>query len=322
VISGGRIVSTPPDTGTVPVPPACRRVPPPDWGPLEIDPAAAFFRLAVAWILICSFAAPCAADVRHPLKKKVRGLSGAVVRSREYVVRRRKGRTLEEFRGDVYYRQEDREIRADQAEMDHGSGLWHASGNVRASKRLKDGSVVNVSGAKAEHDAAEDRGSLRGAGPESFVTYRYLSPASETASVSATLADPLPPEWTLRERGTAREAQWDKAASEARLIGDVHVAGQDGEIWCGRAAWNDATSALTLRDGAHIVRPDMESWSGQAVYHRDTGKVFLAERRPVLTHDDAHARIAIQGDAIDADKGSERLDADGRVVGWVWLKKK
>lgn len=215
----------------------------------------------------CAPSGPQAQEIQR------RPLAGTVVRSKDWKLVRLPVE-YEEFAGDVEYLRAGRRVRADWARLERAKGLWEARGDIRAELRRKDGGVLSVFGQRARHDERARRGSLEG---------RH---ALDPVAFDLRAAD-----GSLREAGTARRLAWDEGLGQARLQGEVHARGEDGESWSEDALYLDRERALVL-----------------------TG------RRPVLARDEAEWAGAVQAERIAADYDRRRVDADGRVTGWLAFK--
>ena len=95
------------------------------------------------WLALAS--SPAHAENGGPLTT-----AGAVVRSKEWLVRRAPQRE-EEFVGDVSYHQGPSVLTADWALLRHALRLWKARGRVKLVQMLKSGDRVEVMGEKAEY---------------------------------------------------------------------------------------------------------------------------------------------------------------------------
>lgn len=235
--------------------------------------------LPVAALLLCARSQAARAVERHG---EPGGLAGAVVRSAEYVVRRSPEK-VEEFIGAVSYRQGDRGIRADWARFDHGSGLWEARGGVTASQRLESGETLRAHGHELRHDRRTGRGRMIGKRGEP-ISFLLLPPTPPDPARRGTHPPELPP----RDRGRALAMEWDEPAGLLRWDGDVRLEGADG---------------LALADTAEYKRP--------------SGLLELGGRRPVLSRREQDWVGAVQADRISASRPDGRIEALGRVHGWL-----
>jgi len=169
-------------------------------------------------------------------------LAGTVVRSKEYVVRRSPHK-VEEFIGDVYYRNGNRQIRSDHATFDHQSKIWRARGHVQGLLRLKDGTPIQLWGEEAEHNMATERGWIREKDREHPVRFEHGEQA-------------------LKDEGVARRLEWDEKASRAWARGDVHVWGERGEAWAETAEYQHDRRLLTFTGRRPVIVHHEPKWSG------------------------------------------------------------
>lgn len=102
------------------------------------------------------------------------------------------------------------------------------------------------------------------------------------------IATGTPPTMLPMEHGTARAMEWDEARNSIKLTGDVHGIGPEGEVW-----------------------------SEEALYRDEDRTLHLTGRRPVVAYQEPQWNGAIQGDTMKAEKERSRMDADGRVRGWI-----
>ena len=185
------------------------------------------------WLALAS--SPAHAENGGPLTT-----AGAVVRSKEWLVRRAPQRE-EEFVGDVSYHQGPSVLTADWALLRHALRLWKARGRVKLVQMLKSGDRVEVMGENAEYSQNTARGWLTGNGPISF--YRY--PA----------AGPPPDE------GTAQRLDWE-GREKAHLTGGVHVWGPRAELWSGQADYDAAQGVLTCTQNRPVLHLLEGGWTG------------------------------------------------------------
>ena len=197
----------------------------------------------LAALLLWSRATAAAADP-GPAHRETSGRSvaGAVVRSREWIIRRGPQRE-EEFVGDVSYRKGPSLLTSDWALFKHESQTWQARGHVRLKLTLKSGDRVDVSGETAAYDQTTARGHLLGPKGARISFERFPSEG--------------PP-----DSGTARRLDWE-GQQNARLTGQVHVWGPRLELWGDQADYAADHASLTLtgsRPVLHALQPG--DWTG------------------------------------------------------------
>lgn len=158
---------------------------------------------------------------------------GAVVRSKEWIVRRGASRE-EEFAGDVRYEAAGTRLSADWALYRHESRDWTARGDVRVSKTLEGGDVVEARGASARYDEASGGGTLL--------------PAAE-GRVAFTRTPPQ----GAPDRGEGRRLDWESDRA-ATLSGSARVWGPRLEAWADSARYERAGRTLILRGGRPVLR--------------------------------------------------------------------
>lgn len=95
------------------------------------------------------------------------------------------------------------------------------------------------------------------------------------------------------DEGTAKSMWWNEKESEVRLRGDVRMWGTEGRFW-----------------------------ADEARYQHDARLLTLTGRRPVLSRKEPTWTGAIQADEIRGYQGRQRLEAQGKVQGWIYFKEK
>lgn len=196
--------------------------------------------------------------------------AAAVVRSKEWIIRRGENRE-EEFVGDVRYDGAGARLTADWALYRHAARAWQARGNVRLHKTLENGDRIEANGERAAHDEASLIGTL----------------------------DPAP----------------------GGLVGFLRtpVSGEPDRGEGGRLSW-EGDSVVTLSQGAHVWGPRLELWSDAARYERAGKRLVLAGGRPVLHKIEGEWTTALKADSIVATEEPRRIEASGKVKGWLIFK--
>ncbi len=87
----------------------------------------------------------------------------------------------------------------------------------------------------------------------------------------------------------------------------------------GRIAWN-AESRLTFSGGVKVWGPRLELAAEEAVYEKTTGRLRLTGGRPVLRKVEAEWTSALKADEVVATETPQRVEARGRVKGWMIFK--
>lgn len=184
---------------------------------------------------------------------------------------------VEEWTGKVSYRHQGREFYSDWAERRHSDDRFHARGRVRGVWKFKDGTVIEAAGEDAVHDGKKNAGRLT-PGAGKLLAFERRAPG---------LPEP--------DRGESREMTWDVPAGKLRLEGDVRTWGPSGRSWSDRAEYDLGSKTLALSgsrpvlvSGAAALRADREDWNG-----------------------------AVQAERIEASDRPRRVEAQGRVKGWI-----
>lgn len=84
----------------------------------------------------------------------------------------------------------------------------------------------------------------------------------------------------------------------------------------GRVAWN-GESRVTMSYGARVWGPRLELASDEAVYEKAQGRLVLKGGRPVLRKVEGEWTTALKADEVVATELPRRIEAQGRVKGWM-----
>lgn len=87
----------------------------------------------------------------------------------------------------------------------------------------------------------------------------------------------------------------------------------------GRVSWN-GESRVTLSSGAKVWGPRLELASDEAVYEKAEGRLTLNGGRPVLRKVEGEWTTALKADEVVATETPRRIEARGRVKGWMIFK--
>lgn len=87
----------------------------------------------------------------------------------------------------------------------------------------------------------------------------------------------------------------------------------------GRVAWNGEKS-VTLSAGAKVWGPRLELAADEAVYEKEQGRLTLNGGRPVLRKVEGEWTSALKADRVVATDSPRRIEATGRVNGWIIFK--
>lgn len=87
----------------------------------------------------------------------------------------------------------------------------------------------------------------------------------------------------------------------------------------GRVSW-DGEKKVTLSAGAKVWGPRVELAADQAVYERATGRLLLSGGRPVLRKVEGEWTTALKADEAVAVESPKRIEAQGKVKGWLIFK--
>ncbi|MBI4348010.1 MAG: hypothetical protein HY553_14230, partial [Elusimicrobia bacterium] len=189
-------------------------------------------------------------------------LAGLAVHSKDYALKRKDG-VIEEWTGDVYYHQLERDVWADWAERRHDGDRWHLRGRVRAVWRMRDRTVLEASGHEARHDGERDTGHM-------------LPLPGSLLQFSRKHADIPEP-----DRGVARRLDWDMRANRMVLDGDVRTWGPSGKSWADRAAYDVEGRRLELTGGRPVLVSGATDWNGAV----QADRVSAADRPRGITAD-------------------------------------
>lgn len=87
----------------------------------------------------------------------------------------------------------------------------------------------------------------------------------------------------------------------------------------GRVSWN-GESQVTLSSGAKVWGPRLELAADEAVYEKADGRLTLNGGRPVLRKIEGEWTTALKADEVVATEVPRRIEARGRVKGWMIFK--
>lgn len=87
----------------------------------------------------------------------------------------------------------------------------------------------------------------------------------------------------------------------------------------GRVSWNGERE-VTLSSGARVWGPRLELAADEAVYERGLGRLTLNGGRPVLRKVEGDWTTALKADRVVAVESPRRIEARGRVKGWMIFK--
>jgi len=87
----------------------------------------------------------------------------------------------------------------------------------------------------------------------------------------------------------------------------------------GRVSWN-GESQVTLSSGAKVWGPRLELAADEAIYEKADGRLTLNGGRPVLRKIEGEWTTALKADEVVATEVPRRIEARGRVKGWMIFK--
>ncbi len=87
----------------------------------------------------------------------------------------------------------------------------------------------------------------------------------------------------------------------------------------GRVAWS-GESRVTMSSGAKVWGPRLELAADEAVYEKAEGRLSLKGGRPVLRKVEGEWTTALKADAVVATEAPRRIEARGRVKGWMLFR--
>ncbi len=87
----------------------------------------------------------------------------------------------------------------------------------------------------------------------------------------------------------------------------------------GRVSWNGERK-VTLSAGAKVWGPRVELAADEAVYEKEAGRLTLNGGRPVLRKIEGEWTTALKADTVVATESPKRIEARGRVKGWMIFK--
>lgn len=206
-----------------------------------------------ALLLAAALAAPACAET---------GAAGAVVRSKEWVIRRGEKRE-EEFVGDVRYEAAGNRMTADWALYKHAEKTWDARGKVSLRKVLERDGTVEARGERARFTERTGGGSL------------FPAPGAKVR-FSRT-----PAEGGAADLGEAGRVEWESEAKVSLLDG-ARVTGPRVELAADRADYERAARRMTLTGGRPVLRKMDGEWT-------------TAMKADTITATDSPRRIDAQG---------------------------
>lgn len=96
--------------------------------------------------------------------------------------------------------------------------------------------------------------------------------------------------------------------------------GSDPDLGEGdRLTWTDTEQAV-LSGSARVSGPRADGWADTATWSRATGAITLGGGRPVLRKKEGEWSLAIKADDVAATEAPRRVQADGKVRGWLQFK--
>ncbi len=87
----------------------------------------------------------------------------------------------------------------------------------------------------------------------------------------------------------------------------------------GRVTWN-GEKRVTMSGGAKVWGPRLELAADEAVYEKAEGRLTLNGGRPVLRKVEGEWTTALKADQVVATESPRRIEARGRVTGWMIFK--
>lgn len=220
-------------------------------------------------------------------------VAGAVVRSKEWVVRRGAKRE-EEFIGDVRYDAAGTHLSADWALYRQTSKDWQVKGNVFARREFADGDAVETRGETAWYDQASQAGRIAPAAGGRVTVLRTPS------------------------QGGPDHAEGDRLTWEGRsagvLAGRARGWGPRGEFWAETARYERRPTGQTLTlDGARPVAHNFEGAADAAL--KADRIVASSPPRRVSAEGRALGWILLQSSATRTSDGADRCGPGGRAAG-------
>ena len=97
------------------------------------------------------------------------------------------------------------------------------------------------------------------------------------------------------------------------------VAGDPDHGEGGRLSW-EGGDTVTLTQGARVWGPRLELWADEARYERAGRRLVLSGGRPVLHKLEGEWTTALKADRIAATEEPRRIEATGKVKGWLIFK--
>lgn len=176
----------------------------------------------------------------RPLHSSAAPTPAAVVRSKEWVIRRGANRE-EEFIGDVRYSGGGVRLNSDWALYKHASRTWQARGGVRLERTLAGGDVVSARGDRATHDESTQSGALETA-PGRRVEF-------ERVPVSG------PP-----DHGEGDHLSWQNG-EQVTISGGARVWGPRLALWSDVARYHRASKRLDLEGGRPVLYKIEGEWT-------------------------------------------------------------
>ncbi len=125
-------------------------------------------------------------------------------------------------------------------------------------------------------------------------------------------------------------AQYDQKTSRGRLLGPqgglvsysrIPLEGAPDSGSAKRLDW-EGQERIRLTDQVHVWGPRLALWGDQADYETGEGKLTVTGGRPVVHVLQGDWTGAVQGDKVVALQKPDRIQADGRTMGWIQFKDK
>lgn len=227
-----------------------------------------------------------------PPPARAASVAGAVVRSKEWVVRRGAKRE-EEFIGGVRYDAAGTHLSADWALYRQTSKDWQVKGNIFARKEFPDGDAVETRGESAWYDQASQAGRLEPAAGGRVTVLR--TPAQGGA-----------------DRAEGDHLSWE-GQNAGVLSGRARGWGDRGEFWAETARYERRPAGQTLTlSGARPVAHNFEGTADAAL--KADRIVVSGPPRRVSAAGGAFGWIILQSTATQA-AGADRCGPGGRAAG-------
>ena len=126
-------------------------------------------------------------------------------------------------------------------------------------------------------------------------------------------------ERATHEQSTGRGTLEPKAGEKVSFLRTPAEGGEPDRGEAASARW-EGEKQVTLGGGARVWGPRIEAAADTAAYDRGTSRLRLTGGRPVLRKVEGEWTTALKADEVTAVDSPRRVEARGRVKGWLQFK--